>query len=1253
MKILILHKNRDKVEQAVKALEANGISNVGFNSDPEKDKLILDLASKSKSELERLIEADRLLQSEQKYKDVVENQTEMVVCWKPSGQIIFGNPSYHKYHLSNPNTPFQKSNLELTTDKKRLEAKLYSLSIKNPILTDVHQSLNHLGQEVWHEWTDKAIFDDKNNITEIQSTGRDVTKQIKAEQEIKSKEEFSKAILSAIHDGIAVIDQDGTIFCTNESWKNFSGFKNSPFHNTAVGANYFRICSVLAESGDNAAQEILAGIKAVIEGSVTLFEKEYPCLMDEKIRWFLFRAAPFNSERNGAVLTYSEITDKKNNDMDLQLSYKEILATQKINHSLIENESTAKIADLVLQGIYDITGIERSRIYLYNKATHSLQLYAEKLMDGVKSTIETKAGISTSKMIPTLKPGTLFNRVATDHQILITHNSAEIKTLIGEHAPNKLIKALTGWAHKLLGIKTMALYPLLRGNDLIGMMTVSTSNILPLREKDIIFRMSQKASFSISRRLYQEEIIQGKEKFTTIANYTANWEMWINPEGKLIWTNPACYQHFGYTQGEILSMPDLYKTLIHQDDYDTIIKILQDVLSNKTDRENLEIRLNHKSGEQKWFSFSWKQVYDSNGNWLGIRSSGMDITNRKKQDEELRQKTKELKTAQTIAKLGSWEWNIETETFTLSDELCKIAGLELNQSVLTKEKLFYLVHPGSHQTLESALLRVEISQNPKDVEIRLVSLSGRDKYLLIRANASDFGAGVKQLVHGTALDISELKLSYIQSRENQDKFEKIFESIEDVYYQTNSLGLINLISPSVYKLVGYQPEEIIGKPLAILFDNPKKSENSLEANLSIDNPTQFETTLKSRTGEKIIVLVQLSHIKDDDRSTKKVQGIIRNINDRKRQEKSLQIQRERLLEIVKLNTQIIQTSDHFYYVIQITDSKKRTAQLKYISIQVGEILGLTEHELLTNENRWEHLILPEDLPKVKAAIDQVFVEKCPQHVSYRIKHSQTGEVIWVDDYACPLFDHQNEVIEIYGSVKDVSDRVNSIIKISNEKKQSIAYQYQLLSSQLNPHFIYNTLNSFQYYILKGNVEESLNHISDFSTLMRRVLENSMNKYITIDEEIRFLQQYIRISKQRMSRELSFIVESCPDVETSELLIPPMLLQPYLENALIHGFVENTRTPEIKLIIRKNEDRIECIIEDNGIGRLKSQNLKRNMPGQKIKSYGIGITKERIDLLNQISENDFRLSIDDLVDLNGEPLGTRVIISLNCIYSAFD
>ncbi|MBI3134036.1 MAG: PAS domain S-box protein [Bacteroidetes bacterium] len=1202
------------------------------------------VSSRTSTELERMATAELLVHNEKKYRDVVENQSEMIVRWNGQGKILFSNRSYQRYHRLSEAELLNKSVYQLVKDHSRFETKIRQLSVEQNTLSDIHESVDHTGKKVWHEWTDRAFFDSTGRLLEIQSIGRDITIQVQAEMEIVAREKFSQSVFSAIRDHIVVITREGIIVSTNKGWHKYSQENKLPLKDSGIGSNYLEAYCTAAQEGDESAKRALEGIESVIYRKSRSFEMEYPCHSAGSRSWFIMRVSPLDIEKGGAVITHTDITDKKNKELELSQSYDEILHTQQISQALINGSSTHDLADLILAGIHQMVSIERGRIYLYDKNTHSLHLYSRHLSSDFATAAETKDNFLEVEPVPELIPGGLFNEAITGQKIILTHDNEEIKTLLLECAYAEPL-------HKH-GIRTFGLYPLMRGTEVIGLLSAGTPFILNEREKNTLFRFAQRASLVFSRKQDRDELIRSEEKFKAISNCTANWENWLDTNGKPIWINPAVVSHFGYTAEELLEMPDFFKTIIYSEDYDRVMKILGEALLNATEGEKIEIRCSHKNGSVRWFSISWKQVYSSNGKWIGIRTSGSDITKLKLQEAELIQRTNDLKEAQSIAGLGAWSWEPCTCMFRLCERMCAIIGIDCPNGFLDSSVFFEMVHPESRKKLSELLRQVTEESFSRDVEIQLCGADGKEKYMLFRAKVVPNPLTRGFNIQGTALDITELKTSFLRSRESQEKFQKIFESIQDVYYQVNAEGLITLLSPSIKTLTGYEPDELIGKPIAHLFPDAGAAymRKKINQKFPFKKGGNFEAKVISRKGEDVIASVIMSPFSTGNGSAKIIQGVMRDITDKKRQEERLENQRRRLLEIVKLNTQIIETSDHFYYVLQISEDQQQANQLKYVSLQVSEILGVDELDLLNLGNRWNDLIHPDDIPEVEKTIALIISQKIPQCVSYRIRHRVSGELRWVDDYACPLLNTNNEVVEIFGSVKDVSDRVNSIIRITEEKKQSMAYQYRLLSSQLNPHFIYNTLNSFQYYILEGNVEASLNHISDFSVLMRQVLENSMNRYITIDEELVFLEQFIKISKQRMSGELTFKVIVDPELETGELFIPPMLLQPYLENAMIHGFIKCPRDPEIKVTIRKTGNRLECMVTDNGIGREQSQKLIKTAGKSKRKSHGIGIIKERIDLLNQLTNEDFRFYIEDLHDAQGEPVGTNVIVSFNCIYN---
>lgn len=265
----------------------------------------------------------------------------------------------------------------------------------------------------------------------------------------------------------------------------------------------------------------------------------------------------------------------------------------------------------------------------------------------------------------------------------------------------------------------------------------------------------------------------------------------------------------------------------------------------------------------------------------------------------------------------------------------------------------------------------------------------------------------------------------------------------------------------------------------------------------------------------------------------------------------------------------------------------------------------------------------------------------------RFKHfKKSREAIEVEIYCNQIM--MNHAICKSIIVFDITDKIQVIDSLQLEKRQSARFQSQLLSSQLTPHFIFNTLNSFQYYILKGEIKDSIQNIAGFSQLMRQVLENSDSPYISFYDEITFVNNYIKISKKRINQTLDFSIQVPDDFNLRSQFIPPMLLQPYIENAIIHGF-SNTNYP-CKLIIDigLSDGLVSCKIKDNGVGRKVAQSNKSRVVDSYKKSMAMGINNKRIELLNEFSNRNFKVEILDCYDDRKKPIGTEVIISFEQI-----
>ncbi|MDP1725937.1 MAG: histidine kinase [Bacteroidota bacterium] len=218
-------------------------------------------------------------------------------------------------------------------------------------------------------------------------------------------------------------------------------------------------------------------------------------------------------------------------------------------------------------------------------------------------------------------------------------------------------------------------------------------------------------------------------------------------------------------------------------------------------------------------------------------------------------------------------------------------------------------------------------------------------------------------------------------------------------------------------------------------------------------------------------------------------------------------------------------------------------------------------------------------------------------------------------------------------------RIVTIRKEEQLKTESLKVELRALRSQMNPHFVFNALNSIQDFVLKQKKMEASIYLSDFALLMRMTLENARREQLPLSDEINFLTRYIEMEKLRCNHSFQFGVEVDADIDTPECEFPSMLLQPFIENAIHHGLC-GKRNGSLILSFKKRSNNLLCSIEDNGCGRVKAGLQKPS--GHK--SAAMDIIESRIEKYN--SEGSFKivLNIEDLTNANGMASGTKIILN---------
>ena len=208
--------------------------------------------------------------------------------------------------------------------------------------------------------------------------------------------------------------------------------------------------------------------------------------------------------------------------------------------------------------------------------------------------------------------------------------------------------------------------------------------------------------------------------------------------------------------------------------------------------------------------------------------------------------------------------------------------------------------------------------------------------------------------------------------------------------------------------------------------------------------------------------------------------------------------------------------------------------------------------------------------------------------------------------------------------------------------QKILTEQKMLRTQMNPHFIYNSLNSIQSFISSEQSYEAEKYLAKFAKLIRDILENSRADFISLDKEIEVLQLYLSLEQLRFENRFTFEIYVESSIEEDFISIPPMLVQPFVENAILHGF-KNRTNGKLNINFLEKENCIICEIEDNGIGRKASANKETKKNHQSLATV---ITQERLNTLSRELKKDAWFTIEDKFDSKTQnPLGTKVTLQI--------
>jgi PAS domain S-box-containing protein len=217
------------------------------------------------------------------------------------------------------------------------------------------------------------------------------------------------------------------------------------------------------------------------------------------------------------------------------------------------------------------------------------------------------------------------------------------------------------------------------------------------------------------------------------------------------------------------------------------------------------------------------------------------------------------------------------------------------------------------------------------------------------------------------------------------------------------------------------------------------------------------------------------------------------------------------------------------------------------------------------------------------------------------------------------------------------------LQLAEYRRKMAEFKLTALRAQMNPHFVFNSLNSIQHLIVGHEWQPALSYLSTFSRLLRQVLESSLSSNILLSEEIGILEKYLSLESLRFTDRFSYVITVDPALDPADLELPALLVQPYVENALLHGLLNKPGRGRLTIHFEEAHPYLRCTIEDDGIGRGAAAEIKsRKTTGHK--SVGMLLTQERLELINGDRPDKVLVQITDLTD-GTRASGTRAVIHI--------
>ena len=558
---------------------------------------------------------------------------------------------------------------------------------------------------------------------------------------------------------------------------------------------------------------------------------------------------------------------------------------------------------------------------------------------------------------------------------------------------------------------------------------------IDITERKKMEQALQEANDKLEQRVAErtEQLQNSEEKYRRITDNMGDIVIELDSQGNIKYISPSHLKLFGKKYESRIGVSAFDD--IHPEDLDRVVTQFMEGLRTKTDRES-DYRYRHADGHYIWIRSLGHAIFNDAGELSSIIITSQEITARKQAEQALQKSEANYKQLFDNSPAGIYQIDFRTgKLLKANDIICEYFGC--SQEEITS------INPNDILTNESRQLLLERAKKMKsgekiteNTEFEIVDKDGKSRWLQLN-NKYIYDSGNIIGSDVVAHDITERKLMEKEMQESETKFRTIFEAFEDVYFETEMNGNITVISPSVYKVTGWKPEELIGHSAILFYPNPEDRSVILTAILNNGHVNDYELNLVMRDSSQVVASLSAHLAYDSSGTAIRMIGTLRDITERKRAENELH-------ESENKYRQLIENSHDIIYTINLEGI------FTFVSPSWTKNIGHLEREVVGKP--FQTFIHPDDFGRLKMILQQS-IEKSERsvNVEYRAQHAD-GSWRWYNTNSIPLKDKDGTIIGFEGSASDITERkqaeekmivMNRQMEVTMERANKMAFQAEL------------------------------------------------------------------------------------------------------------------------------------------------------------------------------------------------------------------